>query len=68
MELDKEILAELREVRRELSEVKDDIAECRVDIATLKTKSKVWGGLLGLLAGGSGAGVAKLLQPFLGDK
>lgn len=67
----KEVLTELRDLRREVGEFRRDatrdIADVRVDVATLKTKSKVWGGVLGALAGGTtyvGAWVAKLTHLF----
>lgn len=52
----------LQEVRDDVREIRRDVVNCRVEIASLKTKSKVWGGMIGLLTGGSGAGMLKLLS------
>lgn len=61
----REVLENQREMRAAMDVIRRDVTNCRVEIAALKTKSKVWGGLVGLFGGGAGAGLAKFVAMIL---
>ena len=62
-EVQERILEKLDDLQRDLHRLE---VELKVEITTLKTRSRLWGGLLGLGGGGAGVAVAKFLEQLLG--